>query len=548
MLKHNKIKQRTHTPLHLRYNLRPSLVVLLIPIIIGALTISLIASGLYYRNLASFGSNRLITNNWQSARSIMLKQQPTYNRQYAYYQVKDGQTIDSIAEYFSVTSTELSALNPGIIVTGTTIKIPPIMQHYTPATSNGLISNAVVTDDHGMLRIVNKYGEQPPIVTNLVEISQLLEPYNAIVAITPKTYRINRPISIEGNIRVDITKDTVSKIELLSTPKQVTCLCFDHSSTLIDGVSIISYDSETAKPDLTTKDGRSFVRMKNGRMDVLNSKLSFLGNGLDSLPEDSPLFNTQKDGGVYGVSWRIAGDKYGQEITTGWVEHNQFDRNYFGSYSFGASGMVWRGNTFSNNNVYGLDPHDDSNNAIIEDNIFKYNGKHGFIMSKRCNYNIIRHNLSVGNKLNGFMLHENSAYNLVEHNISSHNYDNYVIYASNFNTIRNNKSYDPIASHVRINRGAKNSFITGNKMYGGKRGVYLYDQAANTYIADNHIQNVDKKLQTQAAQNTLFANNTVDDIRYDIAAGDRMIFGPNNVKKITFTTGNNDSLLNDFRQ
>ncbi len=524
-------KTRGYKRSPLRNNLKPIILILLIPLLVGAVTIGLIASGLYNNNLASFGSNRLVTDNWESAQSILQQKKPAYERKYAYYQVKNGQTIESIADYFGVDSNELAAMNPGIVVAGTTIKLPPIEKPYTATSgSNGLLSLATVSDDKGFLRISHKYDAQQHIITNLPELTQFLAPYNAIEQVSPTVFRINRPISIQGDIRVDITKSTVTKLQLRSSPSDVTCLCFDQSTALIEGVEITSYDPGTKRPDMTYQDGRSFVRMKNGRMDVINSRFSYLGNGLDNVGPSSPLYTIQRDGGVYGVSWRIAGNKLGEYIATGWVEDSTFTHNYFGSYSFGVSGMLWKGDTFAYNDIYGLDLHDDSNNALIEDNVFKYNGKHGFIASKRCNYNIIRNNLSIGNKAHGFMLHEDSAYNLIEDNVASGNLDNYVIFASSFNTLRNNKSYTPSSSHVRINQASHNNFVIGNQLYGGPRGVYLYEGATNTFISGNTIQDVSKKLQIIGAQNTFFADNVLDDIHYDIAAGDRMIFGHNIVK------------------
>jgi parallel beta-helix repeat protein len=252
------------------------------------------------------------------------------------------------------------------------------------------------------------------------------------------------------------------------------------------------------------------------------------------------------EGGVYGASWRISSKTLGQNLTTGWVEKSTFDHNHFGAYTFGASGMTWKSNTFMKNDVYGLDPHDDSNNSLIEDNVFSDNGKHGFIVSKRCNYNIIRDNISYNNKSHGFMLHQDSAYNLIENNVAYKNFDNFVVYASNYNTIRKNKSYDPIASHVRVNQQSNNTFITNNEMFGGPRGIYLYDGTQAVYVGKNAIHGVRKELQTDGARNTIYARNTNDAINYEIAAGDRMIFGENNITHRDYTTPSLQTLARNF--
>lgn len=533
------------------YNIRPSLFLLVLPLLVGALTIGAISTGLYTRNLADAGSERLVTPGWDKARDLLLSKQPDYERKYAFYQIKPGQTIESIAAYFGIKTDDIAALNPkGRLVAGTHIKIPVIQTALTPTSGpNGQLANAIVEQDGNMLRVINKYdGKRQPVITTIPELAAFLAPHNVIEKVGDKTYRINKAFSLDGNIRLDITRASVTKLELRSSPNDITCLCMDESLALIDGVEITSYDPATKQPDKQYTDGRSFVRMKNGRLDVLNSKITYLGNGLrNTLTKQAAASTMQKEGGVYGISWRISDDQLGSEIATGWIENSVFEKNHFGSYTYGASGMVWRGNHFVANDVYGLDPHDDSNNALIENNYFERNGKHGFIVSKRCNYNVIRNNTSDTNKLHGFMLHQDSAYNLIENNISYGNVDNFVIYDSNFNTIRDNVSYNAKSSHVRINKPSGNNFVTGNKLYGGNRGIYLYDEVLNTYIANNTIQGTEKHIQTAGARNTVFFDNIIDALGYDIAKPDRFVFGPNWVETVKYTTPAKPGLPKGYR-
>jgi parallel beta-helix repeat protein len=254
----------------------------------------------------------------------------------------------------------------------------------------------------------------------------------------------------------------------------------------------------------------------------------------------------QREGGIYGVSWRISDDMLGVEIATGWVERSSFVRNHYGAYTFGASGMMWRNSYFAYNDIYGLDPHDDSNNAMIEDNLFAHNGKHGFIVSKRCNYNIIRNNTSVDNKLHGFMLHEHSSYNVIENNVAYGNTDNYVLYDSDYNTIRNNVGYNARSSQVRINQNSRNSYVTGNKLIGGRRGIFAYGNTENVYISGNTINVQREVLTTDKAKNVLFANNTINGLHYKVTPGDRLIFGPNTIAEAAFGIPHTAPLPKDY--
>ncbi len=103
------------------------------------------------------------------------------------------------------------------------------------------------------------------------------------------------------------------------------------------------------------------------RLDISDSELAYLGYGyLES----------------YGVSWRVADVALGTGIATGVVTGSEFHHNYFGAYTYGAVDMVWTGNEFHDNDVYGLDPQDDSRDFLVEGNSFHDNGKHGLIFFK----------------------------------------------------------------------------------------------------------------------------------------------------------------------
>lgn len=512
-------------------NIRPMTILLVVPIILFGLTVTVLTTGVRAYILASHGNERLRTDGWQEAAEIMRGVQPDYARKWAYYAIKPGQTVEEVADFFGVDVKQIRQDNPGRLIAGVTVKIRPTAKQLQPVRPNGRIDRAIIVEDGDLLRVQNEYGLDRPITTDIDGLMDLLRGYKAIERTGPGTYRLNRAISIEGDIRVDLTSPDLSKLELTSTPDVLASLVFDQSSVLIKGISITSVDPSTGKPDLDSPDGRAFVRMKNGRMDVIDSKLSYLGNGLkETLSAKAKVSTAQQEGGTYGFSYRILKGKLGTEISTGWVEGSTFEHNHFGAYSFGASGIMWKDNIFRKNEVYGLDPHDDSNNAMIVGNLFDSNGKHGFIVSKRCNYNVIHDNVSVNNKLHGFMLHQDSAYNLIEDNVSYGNTDNFVIYGSNWNTVKDNVSYSPRSSHIRINSNTSNTFVTGNTMTGGDRGVYLYADVDSTFVADNVFQGFSETIQTAGASNTFFGSNVEEAVNYDIQSGDTVIYGVNKIR------------------
>lgn len=515
-------------------HLRPATVLLLVPILIGGFTVWVLWGGLYDYWVARQASERLITQNWRAAADTMERVQPTYQRKFAYYEVKPGQTMSEIASFFGVSTDRLRELNAGkTFVGGVTIKVPPVERPMSEVEPTDTLALADIVQEGDIIRLIHDYDRNQPIRTTIPELRQVLASYDAIERVGSKTYRIVRPVQLDGDIRLDVTADTVENLELVSTDNVIAPLLMDGGSVLFKDVHVTSVDPVTGEPDPSSRNGRAYIRMKNGRMDAINSTFSWLGNGLAiHLTKKAAAMDVEAEGGTYGFSYRISSDKLGAEITTGWVEGSTFDRLHFGAYSYGASGMMWKDNLFTQNEVYGLDPHDDSNNAMVVGNRFLYNGKHGFIVSKRCNYNVIQNNTSVGNKLHGYMLHQDSAYNVIENNVAYDNSgDNFAIYESNWNTIRGNKSYSPGKSHVRISSASHNSYIVDNYFAGAKKGVYIYENSSATYIARNEFNDLSRPLQTRNADNTFYARNTSKDFKYDIQAGDKVIFGPNRIRK-----------------
>jgi len=521
----------------LRHNLKPAMLVMVVPFSIGAFVVWYVLSGMYGRALAEAGNERLVTMGWPAAVQAFQRHAPDYSRKFAYYQVKDGQTLATLADWFGVDQAKLASLNPGLVVPGTTIMVPPVDHPLAAAPGpNGVLTSANVAVDQGMLHIKQSF-RNPKATTTIPDLMRLLSPWNAIQQIGPATYRITRPISVEDNIQLDVTGATVKKLELQSGHLAAACLCSSRSEVLIKDTDITSYDPSAHGPDTNAGDGRAFVRNINGRQDIIGSRLEYLGTGLPKATTgiDPAFASARQDGATYGVSWRVSDGTFGSNITTGWVENSTFDHNYIGAYSYGGSGITWKNNRFENNTTYGLNPHNDSNNALITGNTFDHNGLHGLILTKRSDYNIIQGNVSYDNRLHGIVLNDNSSHNLLNGNLSYRNTDNFVIYGSSFNTLSGNQSFSPARSGVRISNASSDNYITNNVLEGGPHGLYIYNSSTNVLATGNWIHGARKALQTQGAINVVFASNEIDGLRYAIAPSDRLIFGPNTINRIDIT-------------
>lgn len=506
-----------------------------IPVIVGGITLYYVFGTGLMTDLANRGNSRLTTTGWQTAQSALSEAEPEYGTKFAYYKLQEGQDLAWAANHFSVNIARLAQLNPGAVLPGTTIMVPPVERQLAPFPNpESNEAGIVVTETNGNVYARNRFINKKVKVT-LPQLMKILQPQGVISQLGPKSFVINKPLYIQDNIRVDITNETVDTLYLRSLPKfDVTTLTFQNSQALIKGVTVSSLNPATNKPDTDSGDGRSFLRAyDSARMDMIDSKALHLGMTLEHIRDPAirakiPFIG---QGGVYGVSWRISSGTFGSNIATGWVENSTFDSNHIGAFTFGASGMMWRGNIFSANEVYGLDPHDDSNNATIEYNSFIANGKHGFIVSKRCNYNIIKNNISINNAGHGFMLHEKSDYNIMKNNISIGNHDNFVIYGSSFNKISHNKSYNPLGSQIRINKASIQNYVQNNLLYGGKKGVYVYGGVNGVDISDNTFVNVKNQLSARGASRVLYTGNTSTALGYQVGASDRVVFGVNSINK-----------------
>lgn len=129
---------------------------------------------------------------------------------------------------------------------------------------------------------------------------------------------------------------------------------------------------------------------------------------------------------------------------TGWVIDNVFDDIYYGFYSFESDDVVVLKNTYKDNIVYGIDPHDRSNRLIIGHNhVYGTKQKHGIIISREVNDSFLFHNVSENNQGSGMMIDRKSVNNIIAYNTLQNNTgDGLTFYES-----ENNLSYDNIMSH-----------------------------------------------------------------------------------------------------
>lgn len=393
--------------------------------------------------------------------------------------------------------------NPSRVEIGTTVKIPvEELRHpldkQTVLQSSARSEVVYVPEERAIFVKGEETAIELPVVAKLLTDPTMLE------ETAPGEWILRVNLFVREGATLIIDGEKVKWLKMKSEDENFAWLRAYDSNILIQNTKITSWDERTNTVDLEhKKDGRSYVLVKrSGRMDVLNSELAYLGYGIE---EGYGLTNTH-GGGVYGLSWRINDGAFGKYLVTGVVTNTKLHHNYYGLYTYGATGMLIANNEAYENVQYGFDPHDDSNNLIIENNLAHDNGNHGIIISKRCINNTIRGNTSYRNKLHGIMLDRQSNYNLVENNVTYGNVDGVAIYDSHNNLIRHNNIRDN-ARGVRVNVASSGNLFENNSIINSERGIYFYDGATGNIAIDNIVTGNTIAVYLDSAANNLIARS-----------------------------------------
>ena len=282
----------------------------------------------------------------------------------------------------------------------------------------------------------------------------------------------------------------VREVRLLSQPDRFVTITswrgtITVAGTRADRIRIVSWDPQLNSPDTELNDGRAWVHTRRGQMSIDWATLEYLGVVTGSLS---------------GVAWEGRADDPARGNVTG----SNFQYNYFGAYTFEAIEMQWRLNTFAYNIGYGFDPHDHSDNFLVEYNRAYGNGSHGIIFSRGCRFNIIRYNASFDNGMHGIVLDDGpnlnpdgtlrerqaipSDDNVVTGNVVSGNVVGIVLDGGTRNTISDNTVVDNEIG-IRMKDAVSNNTISGNRIRNSTdQGIYLYNGSNANAITDNLIR------------------------------------------------------------
>jgi mannuronan 5-epimerase len=162
---------------------------------------------------------------------------------------------------------------------------------------------------------------------------------------------------------------------------------------------------------------RPFVMADQGtRMEIARSTFSDLGYDWN---------------GSYGVSWMNG--------STGGSTGSTYQDGFIGVYTDHARDLVFRGDRFARNTLYGLDPHSGSRGLAISDCVARENGAHGIIFSRDVTDSSVTGCRSERNGENGIMMDLRSTGNtLAANRVEGNNGDGIVLSDSPRNVISGN--------------------------------------------------------------------------------------------------------------
>ena len=159
---------------------------------------------------------------------------------------------------------------------------------------------------------------------------------------------------------------------------------------------------------------------------------------------------------------------------TGWIIGSEFSDMWYGFYCYETRDFVVKGNTYRDNVVYGIDPHDRSHGLIIAENdVFGTQRKHGIIISREVNDSFIFNNKSYDNNLSGLVIDRNSVNNIIAYNeIYKNHTDGITLYESADNLLWGNKVISNKRHGIRIRNSVNIRLYENIAMANGLTGVY----------------------------------------------------------------------------
>ena len=247
-------------------------------------------------------------------------------------------------------------------------------------------------------------------VARLSDIAETIDPLYFELK-SDGTYISRLPIVVTHGATLIISKDTEASKLLLSQTKGAFIL--NAGSLFIIESQIIGWNEIKNEPAyyVYKKNFRPFITGQ-GKSETYLASSTFKQLGYSQAKS-------------YGISLTGVPEQYKEVVhgnPNGWFIDNLFEDIYYGFYSHEAEDSVILGNTYYDNIVYAIDPHDYSKRLIIARNTtYKTRERHGIIVSRGVEDSWIFNNKSYENARHGIVLDRQSKNNIIAYN---HSYNN----------------------------------------------------------------------------------------------------------------------------
>ncbi|WP_238474411.1 mannuronan 5-epimerase AlgG [Pseudomonas cavernae] len=236
----------------------------------------------------------------------------------------------------------------------------------------------------------------------------------------------------------------------------------------------------------TAKEFRPFLLSWGGTETyIVNSTVTSLG------------YDTSKSYGVSISQYTPNMSKQmGRSEPSGWLLDSTFVDMWYGFYCYEAQDVVLKGNTYRDNIIYGIDPHDRSHRLIIADNtVHGTKKKHGIIVSREVNDSWIFNNRSYDNQLSGLVIDRNSVNNLVAYNeVYGNHADGITIYESSNNLLWGNRVLDNARHGIRLRNSVNIRLYENLAASNGLIGVYGHTKDLSDTDRDIDLDPFDAKV------------------------------------------------------
>ncbi|MGY4534926.1 poly(beta-D-mannuronate) C5 epimerase [Pseudomonas sp. TE3786] len=312
------------------------------------------------------------------------------------------------------------------------------------------------------------------------------------------TYTLRLPLVVAHNASLQIDKD----VKELHLSQDRGAFIVNDGKLFITDTRLTGWNEAKKAPATFKKpeEFRPFLLSWGGTETyIVNSKIASFG------------YNTSKSYGLSISQYTPNMSKQmGRGMPTGWIIGSEFSDLWYGFYCYETQDFVVKDNTYRDNIIYGIDPHDRSRRLIISGNtVYGTHKKHGIIISREVDDSWIIHNKVYENALSGIVIDRNSVNNLVAYNeVYRNQSDGITLYESSNNLLWGNKVLSNQRHGIRL-RNSTNIRLYENLAVDNRLvGVYGHIKDLSDTDRDIDLDPFDTKVSMIVVGGQLISNGS----------------------------------------